>query len=213
MQFYPDEIPIAVSMKKLAVKGNHPFQKYFCYWIAFNNIYSLIGEKKGRNVRLDTDKVNGNPKMYEIWSYKFPKVNIPSERKLIKKAINELSNETKHNLISHPNTKIFVERLPVGVEDQYDSQGQFINGVLNVTRTINGSFPVWSPIDKCAYDRYVSGDSSDRDILAEQIVIMLYVIRNNLVHGSKNPTEANDIDVVKNATPLLEIIVQSFIWG
>jgi len=40
---------------------------------------------------------------------------------------------------------------------------------------------------------------------------MLYVIRNNLVHGGKSPTEANEISVVKNAIPLLEIVVLSFI--
>jgi hypothetical protein len=40
---------------------------------------------------------------------------------------------------------------------------------------------------------------------------LLYTIRNNLVHGGKNPDEANDIEVVEKALPLLDMVVISFI--
>jgi len=50
-----------------------------------------------------------------------------------------------------------------------------------------------------------------RDILAHQIVKLLYAIRCNLMHGGKRYDDANDIDVVKNAFPLLESIVISFL--
>jgi hypothetical protein len=83
--------------------------------------------------------------------------------------------------------------------------------VLNVTRTVNPQSPVWSPIDKQAYGRYIAGDHSDIKLLAEQIVFMLYTVRNNLVHGSKNPGEENDLAVVENALPLLELLVGAFI--
>jgi hypothetical protein len=57
----------------------------------------------------------------------------------------------------------------------------------------------------------MAGDQSGQGILAEQIVFMLYTVRNNLVHGSKNPGEENELTVVQNALPLLELVVRAFI--
>ena len=60
---------------------------------------------------------------------------------------------------------------------------------------------------------YLKGDRSEINILVEQIIMMLYTIRNNLVHGNKNPGEANDVEVVGYALPILEIVVTSFIYN
>jgi len=50
-----------------------------------------------------------------------------------------------------------------------------------------------------------------RNLLARQIVDLLYTIRINLMHGGKNKfDDANDITVVVNALPMLELIVMSF---
>ena len=210
MNFHAVEIPVASSMTSLARMAEHPFQKYFCYWAAFNNIYKQIAARQGNSVRLNMDNNTGLPKVVNIGSYTFPRVIVPREGDLIDNAINELTIEFRNELISHPNISFFVERLPRGVMSRYDNEGQFINGVLNVTKTIDQNYPVWSPIDKIAYDRYMKGDISEQNLLAKQIVFMLYVIRNNLVHGGKNPTEANDIYVVENAFPLLVHVVGSF---
>jgi hypothetical protein len=32
-------------MLELAEQAQHPFQKYFCFWAAFNNIYTLIAKR------------------------------------------------------------------------------------------------------------------------------------------------------------------------
>lgn len=210
MKFYQIEIPIAVSMVELAEQAQHPFQKYFAYWAAFNNIYVVIGNQHGLAVQPNLDRKK-NPKFEKKWGYTFPKVIIPGEPRQILETINQLDTQTKENLIKHPNVTFFVHRMPTGVSSNHDARGQLINGVLNITRTIDLLSPIWSPINITAYESYLAGNIIDQTTLTEQVVFMLYTIRNNLVHGSKNMNEANDIEVVVMALPLLEIVVKSFI--
>jgi len=138
-------------------------------------------------------------------------VILPSERELISEAINQLETKTKNTLITHENIDFFVNRIPKGAPGNHDAAGQLINGVLNITRTMSPDMPVWSPINKQKYEKYLKEDLSDQNELAEQIIFMLYTIRNNLVHGSKDQNEANDVEVVEMALPLLEVVVGSFI--
>lgn len=210
MVFHQVEVPVACSMIELTERADHPFQTYFCFWAAFNNIYTLVAQRNGVTVRLNMDR-NGRGRTEQRWTYVFPSVIPPKEHEQIVEAVNALDVRVKDALISHPNTRFFVERKPHGVANNRDTFGQLINGVLNVTRTVNPQSPVWSPIDKQAYERYVTGEHSDINLLAEQIIFMLYTIRNNLLHGSKNPGEENDLTVVQNALPLLELVVRGFI--
>lgn len=209
IKFLAIEVPIACSMIELAERADHPFQRYFCYWVAFNNIYTLAAQRQGNAARFVVDK-KGRARVEKKWTYDFPKVIIPKENEQISAAIQQLDAQTMHDLISHPNVKFFVERTPHGVNGNHDGLGQLINGVLNVSRTINPQSPVWSPIDKQAYERYIARDWSSQRLLTEQIVFLLYTVRNNLVHGSKSPDEANDTRVVEHAVPLLELIVRAF---
>jgi len=210
MIFHPFEVPLAYSMIELAECANHSFQRYFCYWAAFNNIYTLVAHRNGITVQLNFDH-NGQRRIERKWTYIFPSVITPKEHEQIIEAVNVLDIRVKDALISHPNTRFFVERTPQGVASNRDALGQLINGVLNVTRTVNSLSPVWSPIDIQAYEKHMAGDHSDIDLLTEQIIFMLYTIRNNLVHGSKNPGEENDLTVVQKALPLLELVVKAFI--
>lgn len=210
MNFHQVEVPVACSMIELAERADHPFQRYFCFWAAFNNIYTLVAQRNGVTVQPKFDR-NGRRRTERKWTYIFPSVYTPKEHEQIIEAVNALDVRVKDALISHPNIRFFVERTPQGVTSNRDSRGQLINGVLNVTKTVNSQAPVWSPIDKQAYERYIAGDCSDIDLLAEQIIFMLYTIRNNLVHGSKNPGEENDMTVLRNALPLLELVVRGFI--
>jgi hypothetical protein len=210
MKFKTFEVPIAISLIQLAEDAQHPFQKYFSFWAAFNNIYTLVGRLRGLIVQPDLDR-NGNPHTELRWNYSFPKVKIPSEKQQISEAINQLDAKTKDVIIQHPSIRFFVDRTPANVTRDHDALGQLINGVLNITRTINPQLPVWSPIDKPAYESYITGNIASQEILAQQIIFLLYTVRNNLVHGGKNENEANDIRVVENSLPLLEIVVRSFI--
>jgi hypothetical protein len=210
MKFYTIEIPIAMSMIALAEQADHVFQRYFSFWAAFNNIYALVGTRQGIVTRLDKDN-NGQVRFRPDGSFSFPRVITPREIDQIREAACQLDVGVKDALIKNPNVAFFVNRVPKGAPGPHDSQGQPINGVLNITRTVNPNLPVWSPIEKQAYEHYLAGDASSRDLLAEQIIFLLYTIRNNLVHGSKSPDEANDVEVVEKALPLLELVVEAFI--
>lgn len=210
MKFHQVEIPVALSLIQLAEQAKHPFQKYFSFWAAFNNLFALIGKRQGLTVQPDLDK-NGNPKTGQRWGYTFTKVKTPKEYQQILEAVNQLEDQVKDTLITHQNIPFFVNRTPVGVAHNKDALGQLINGVLNISRTFNPQSPVWSPIDKQAHEKYLAGDMTYQAILSEQIVFMLYTIRNNLVHGGKSMGEANDVEVVEMALPMLEMVVRSFI--
>ena len=211
IKFYDIEVPIAISMVELAERATHPFQQYFCYWAAFNNIYTLIGRRRNLHVQLSIDSSTNTQRTQMRWGYTFPRVTIPQERQLIEKAIAELAPAAKRLLLQHTNIHFFADRIPLGIPHNRDTSGQLINGVLNMTRTANSASPVWSPIDRQKYEDYTAGNRANQDELVEQIVFMLYTIRNNLVHGSKNQNEANDTEVVELALPLLKIIVCSFL--
>jgi hypothetical protein len=142
-----------------------------------------------------------------------PDVYSAQESQEIEVAFSYFDDELKQSLITHQNTEFFVNRKPKWLTEEIstDILGQEVNGVLKLNKMINKDNPVWSPIDKTKYRNYVSGNPTDRNILSHQILKLLYAIRCNLMHGGKRYDDANDIDVVKKAFPLLELIVNSFL--
>jgi hypothetical protein len=121
----------------------------------------------------------------------------------------------KERIIKHENTTFFVYRVPRWHDEpvEYDSQGQKLNGVLKVARTVSKDYPVWSPIDTEVYERYINGKIVSPDevnFLVEQIVNVLYSVRNNLFHSAKRMDDSNDVEVVDKAIPLLLLIVSAF---
>ena len=213
------DVPVAVSMLELAKKSEQPFQQFMCYWTAFNNIYAIVADKTGLSVSIKKDQ-DGTPKTETIANVKIVKVDAPGERKQIDSAFNHFSDDLKDNLIRHENIRFFVNRSPEwqGRKIEFDSFGQRLNGVLNVGYTIHADYPVWSPIDKNLYERYMKDPqdmkepqiSSARKELAKQILEVLYTVRNNIVHGGKQADDANSHEVVEKAVPLLSMIVSHF---
>ncbi len=212
------EIPVAYSMVELAQKTaelvNQPFQEYMCYWPAFNNIYSTIAERKGNFSRLLIQK-DKTIRLRKNGGVFIPEVVVEfRERDEINLAFAEFGDSLKHNLIAHPNTKFFVERVPKwhGHEIEFDEIGQRVNGVINVKHTPDFKHPVWSPIDIGTYEKFVQKQttSDDIDLLARQLLFLTYTIRNNTFHGGKRADDANDLQVIEMALPLLKMIVKSF---
>jgi len=194
--------------------GLHPFEQYFLFWTAFNNIYTTIAHREGCRTQIKENEdgsivtiVNGNVNI--------PDVAVVSEREQIRLAFQEFVDDLKHTLILHKGTGYFVRRIPYwqGVPIEHDAFGQRVNGVINVDYTSESQYPVWSPIDLQHYEEYLKNPNNEenRNFLARQIVDLLYTIRINLMHGGKNKfDDANDITVVVNALPMLELIVMSF---
>ena len=94
-----------------------------------------------------------------------------------------------------------------------DGRGQRLNGVLNVGYTVDVAHPVWAPIDRALFgkaeQRTLKAD--ERDVLARQILDVIYTVRNNLFHGGKRADDANDREVLERALPLLVMVVGSFL--
>jgi hypothetical protein len=213
------EVPVAYSMIMLAHQSSkfepQPFQEFMCYWTAFNNIYTTLAEQKGHGARLRKHK-DGSIRTRPNGSLQIPEVEkIITEREEIASAFDEFSNTLKHGLITHPNTEFFINRIPKwhGHRIKTDATGQRLNGVMNLRYTVSAQHSVWSPIDIQAYERFMQGkhDQGDTDLLAKQILFMLYTVRNNTFHGGKRADDANDHEVVEKALPLLSMIVGHFI--
>jgi hypothetical protein len=130
-------------------------------------------------------------------------------------AFQEFSEDFIHRLIEHPSVRYFVYRTPSwqGQRLEHDAAGQRLNGVLNIGYTVSADHPVWSPIDTQLYERYMAGSqgAQERNLLAKQILDLLYTVRNNTFHGGKRADDANDREVVEKALPLLAMIVNSFL--
>lgn len=216
------EFPIANGMIKLAqrLKSNESgniFMKYMCLWSGFNNIYQCLADRDGLGPKLDSNKPF--TKRRPLCDYILPNIVLKSEQNLILNAVRKLSCEQKKSLLCLGQVEFFVNRTPQGVEGTsqteisgiFDSQGQRINGVLNRTRTISPLYPHYAPIDMEKYQSFLAGDQTHIDLLCAQLVILLYVVRNNLMHGHKETTRENDPKVVSNAYPILEFLVSCFV--
>jgi hypothetical protein len=220
IQFSPSETRVAYSMLRAAKnikpsqKEYDPFEKYSYLWIAFNNIYQVVSDFKGRVAQLRLSP-SGDVETRNEGRFQIPRVDLISEREQIDNAVDEFSEELKERLIKHESTNFFVYRVPKwhGNPIERDIRGQSLNGVLIVARTVSEEHPVWSPIDTEVYERYIGGKEVSKDeisLLTKQIVNVLYAVRNNLFHGGKRDDDANDVNVVKQAIPLLLNIVSAF---
>jgi hypothetical protein len=193
--------------------GRHPFEQYFLLWTAFNNIYTVIAQRKGRRTRL-IENADGSVATVTNGHVRIPQVAVVSECEQIDCAFEELDDGLKHTLITHQGTHYFTTRIPFwqGKEIQTDAFGQRVNGVIHVNHTCDSRYPVWSPIDIQFYEAYLEnpGDKENRDFLARQVVDLLYTVRQNIMLGGRKFDDANDISVVEHALPMLELIVSSF---
>ncbi|MFC2026178.1 hypothetical protein ACFLUC_03185 [Chloroflexota bacterium] len=194
--------------------GSHPFEQYFLFWTAFNSIYASIANREGYSTYI---KENDDGSIITIanGNVNIPEVVVVSEHEQIQITFQEFTDDLKHTLVLHEGTKYFAGRTPFwqGTGIKYDAFGQRVNGVINVNYTSDSQYPVWSPIDSQYYEEYLKNPDNEenRDFLARQIVDLLFTVRKNLMHGgTKKFDDANDISVVENALPMLELIVSSF---
>jgi hypothetical protein len=215
--FNNDTAPVAHSIMRLLRKSSEqslePFQEYVLYWVAFNNIYTTVAENEESKSFIPNS--DGNPKTFQLGDVTMRRVKALREKDQLEIVLNAFSDDLKYQLITHSSTKFFVYRAPKwrGKEIKFDKMGQRVNGVINVGKTISSDFPYWSPISVNLYESYIKAqqDEETREILSDQILKVLYTVRNNTFHGGKRFDDANDAEVLHKATPLLAMIVQSFL--
>lgn len=210
--------PVAHGMIKLSRGSNlDDFNRYMCLWSAFNNIYQYLGDRDGLESKLQFDNLYPRPR--QIDGYYLPNVKTQTEQTLILHAINRLSDDQKSNLLWFPQVEFFARRTPQGAEGLhlpgqdglFDPRGQRINGVLNRTRTVNRWYPYYAPIDLEKFESFKAGDPTHLQLLSEQLAMLLYTVRNNLMHGHKEVNSFNDGEVVQYAYPILEYLVRCFV--
>ncbi len=212
------EVPVAYSMVAMAAQTpewrSDAIQQFTCYWAAFNNIYVTIAEQSGRRAELRRNP-DGSIKTRAIGQVSVPEVRSVSEREQLDLAFQRFTEDLRGGLVEHSSTKFFVVRTPSwrGQRIEQDDRGQRLNGVLNVGYTVDARHPVWTPIDTVEFDAYHGGAKTPerRDVLAKQVLDVLYTVRNNTFHGGKRPDDANDNEVLDRALPLLTMIVNSFV--
>ena len=210
---YNDTVHVAYESIALAQLSRHPFANYMNYWIAFNNCYVFLWNADGKNVtqlKIENGGISTKPN----GSVLIPQVTgQPTEKQQIENAFSHLNEKFKIALIKSPAMHFFVNRTPKLASYkpiEHDANGQKLNGVLDMAKTIDENHPVWRPIDRDAYERFRKGGraKNDTDLLAEQILWLLYAVRNNLFHGSKAANDATDKEVVENASSLLTMILE-----
>ncbi len=217
--FQRHELPIAYAMIAAAKRirprrdGNHPYEQYFLFWAAFNNIYTTIAMSAGCRTKI-RENDDGSIVTVANGNVNIPEVVAVSDREQIHFALQEFSDELKHSLILHHGTEYFAGRTPFwqGKKIEFDAFGQRVNGVINVHYTSDRQYPIWSPIDLQYYAEYLANhdNEANRNFLTRQIVDLLYTVRINFMHASKRFDDANDVKVIENALPMLELIVASF---
>ena len=215
-RLYDLDVPVATSMLRMANKkiSRNPLYDYMCYWIAFNNIYTIISDRMEMGPTFARHD-DGTMKISQSNNLILPKVKRLSERKQIEAAFGQFDDDLKDVLIMHDSTRFFVYRTPVWRDQsiEFDLRGQRLNGVIKVGYTVDAYYPVWSPIDTDLFESYTAGyrDNEARVHLSIQILDILYTIRNNTMHAGKKPDSDNDREVVEKALPLLKEIVAYFI--
>jgi hypothetical protein len=216
LQYDISTTPVTADMLILAQSAEWSTQEYICYWIAFNDIYTRVTLELMQRYALATLARDRDGHIKSRWEgtlkltqYK----NVITEREQIRKTIQHFDHSLRERLIRADETAWFVNRTPrwEGQEVEVDGWGQRLNGVINVGYTECRDFPIWQPIDKEHYRRFLAGDQTHIEDLTEQLIWVLYTVRNNLFHAGKVASDANDNEVVSNALMLLKIIVYSFI--
>jgi hypothetical protein len=209
------DVPVAMSMLKFVNTGAPDLQSAFaCYWMAFNDIYSRRSRARGIQPTIRVDKA-GAIKTRRTGSVDVPMVQAAKERDQLAAVLQDFDAELKEALITEDSVTFFADRTPLWNDAPlpHDSKGQVLNGVLNVGHTFSIAHPVWAPIDTATLTRCRQGQPTPNEVdaVVEQIVILLYTVRNNLFHGGKQFDDASDNDVLEHALPLLKKIVVAFI--
>jgi hypothetical protein len=195
--------------------GRHPYDQYFLYWTAFNQVFATLAARQGLHTQLVTTQ-DGTVQTWANGNLKIPKVNPVSESDQMYIALHAFTEALKHDLILHESTKYFKHRIPSwqGEKIEFDAFGQRLNGVIHVGYTSSADYPVWSPIDLQIYETYVANqkDEAARDVLSKQVLDLLYTVRKNLMIFSRKFDDSNDFSVIRHALPLLQLIVAAFTW-
>lgn len=204
------DVPVAAAIADLAASlHGRPVAAFVCYWIAFANLCQVLARSNGVKAHFGL-RQNGTLRMHKLGGLTMAEVYPPRWEQQMDSAFASLSEDLRHRLVSHPNVRFLVFRVPEidGKPLRQDAHHQHPNGILDAGCTLDARYPVWSPIDLELYRHYVGGQQSPevRDTLARQILSALWTLYRNLEGAGVDRAEAGDV-LVAQALPLLELVV------
>ena len=205
------ECPTAQAMLSLALSlEDQPIQAYLCSWTAFESVARLIARQSGVKPQFNLRK-NGTLKMTEVGGFRMPKVTAPSPNDIFSSALGQLDTRVKHALLVHKSVGICAYRTPTFNNRvvKNDSRGQQLNGLIDVSRTLDSRYPIWCPITLSWYKAYLRGEGDDdmRDNLVMQIVTILHTLRVNIFYDDGKNSQECGSNLVTCAQPLLNILI------
>ena len=209
------ECPTAQAMLSLARSlENQPIQTYLCTWIAFESITRLIARQAGVKPQFNLRK-NGTLKMIKVGGFRMPKVTLGTKTDIYSSALERLDSQVQHALIHHKSVAVCANRTPTyqGRVVKGDSRGQQLNGLIDISRTSDSRYPIWSPITLSWYNAYLRGEADDaiRHDLVVQIVTVLDTLRVNILYDDGTNSPECGVNLVTCAQPLLNIIINGLI--
>ncbi len=220
MKFKRSQLPMAYAMIESAERmkprrdGREGVEKFFLWWRAFSQIYTVLAAEHGLTTILVRDGA-GEVLSRENGSVRVALVEPVGADQMVSLAVASLPEDARLRLTAHPAVKFFVERTPYwrGKPVAVDAFGQRLNGVIHVANTISDEYPVWSPVDRPAYQRWQedAGDRAAVDLLAVQLGALLLTVSENISAYSLVFDDAADLKVYDQALPLLEIMAGAFL--
>lgn len=209
--------PTAQAMLTLAGSlDEQPVQAYLCTWTAFESITRLMARQSGVKPQFSLRK-NGTLRLMEMGDIKMPKVTAPNRELILTAALEQLDVAVQHALIAHKSVEYFANRTPT-FDDRVlksDSRGQQLNGVIDISRTLDARYPIWNPISIAWYKAFIRREADDALYLdlVTQIVSLLDTLRDNILYADGTNDQECGLNLVNCAQPLLNILINGLTSG
>jgi hypothetical protein len=205
------ECPTAEAMLSLSRSLNdYPIQAYLCSWTAFDSIIRLIARQSGVKPQFNLRK-NGTLKMKDVGGLRMPNVTPPRKKDIYGSILEKLDIRIKHALIVHKSVEVCAYRTPTFNNRvvKSDRRGQQLNGILDISRTLDPRYPIWCPITLVWYKTYLRGEADNemRDNLVVQIVNILQTLRENILYDDGKNSQECGGNLVVCAQPLLNMLI------
>jgi hypothetical protein len=203
--------PTAQMMLSLSrTLDGKPIEAYLCSWTAFECIARKIARASGIKPQYVLRK-NGTLKVTEVGGVRMPKVKPPDSELIRSTALEYLDTTVKHALIVHKCVESFAYRTPTFQNRivKTDNRGQQLNGIIDLSLTLDPRYPIWRPITMTWYKAYMrgDGDESAQEALVGQITAILATLRDNVLFADSIQHQECGPNLVKCAQPLLDEII------
>jgi hypothetical protein len=212
------------------MRGGDPLVQYIVLWTVFNALYNTHDLPNNHL----PEKINGRYRFRNKFGHNMPVINTNGDMERVKRIAERLAGlESFRNLLLQPDLKrhiiTFENRIPTIVQDEevdgnraipiilqdearkwvYESNfiPAQVRGVASLDHRLfladGYKFYEYAAIDKVWDDK---GNIPNPDLSIKQLLNILYLLRNNIVHGGSAAYSRKEI--ILEAQPILDTIVE-----